>query len=566
MKIRNLTKSWMEISDISVRIPPSGKGEAVIQDDKAASSKDLGRMLSSGLVEISESGIRTIVPFDKDGEQLYMVPSTDLWSSSGNAHKAPHVSGNIDRVSNVMTGSSDSCQAVEKRFVIERAVDSSVTIDGAGAGIVLNKFINRARLQASAYFSDAVQRAVSSKVVRLIAVEELVDGEWTEMKFDQTNPSAVLASDGECCVFWEGPIFDGGGYANMNRQYIFNLDSLGVRVKPSTISTLMDVEKPVKEKIMAMSGNMIPLRSPKVYATNVPGKHYGRVVAYTMMETEGRIHPLLVHKLVSADEIWVPCEWNRRVFMDSGVRQDIHVMPLGVDTDTYTPGKRKVYFSRGTKGFVFLSVFNWNWRKGPDVMLKAYCRAFTSKDDVSMIMVSRFVGQKSMSDRIFRDVKDYVSRENNTDLPHLALVDDVIPTFMMPMLYNSASACIQISRGEGFGLPACEAVASGVPLLASDHGGHRMFLDADIATLVTPDQVRRVDKSIEWISPFYHGMEFVDYSDKAIDDAAEKMRWMYNNRDTISVMADAARRRIVSGFSWRTCAGRVKTRLEEIQP
>ena len=137
---------------------------------------------------------------------------------------------------------------------------------------------------------------------------------------------------------------------------------------------------------------------------------------------------------------------------------------------------------------------------------------------------------------------------------------------MMPMLYNSASACLQISRGEGFGLPACEAVASGVPLLASDHGGHRMFLDSDTASLVKPDRTVLVDKSIEWISPFYKDMEFVDYSDKAIDEVAEKMRWMYDNRETTAVMADNARKRIINEFNWKKCAEKVKSRLDEVQP
>ena len=93
-----------------------------------------------------------------------------------------------------------------------------------------------------------------------------------------------------------------------------------------------------------------------------------------------------------------------------------------------------------------------------------------------------------------------------------------------------------------------------------------MFLDDDKALLVRPDKVTRVDKSIEWISPFYHGMEFADYSDKAVDEAAEKMRWMYENRDQLAPMAERCRQNILDNFTWRRAAERVAARLREIQP
>jgi glycosyltransferase involved in cell wall biosynthesis len=557
---------WIEISDISIRVPPASKGAINIDDGIASKSTELKSLIASGIIEVVGKSVGGIHCAAVSGNRFHVVPSTDVWSKSGVKYKYDDEESKSPVKSPVT--SVDQAKTIrkggDKRFVIGRAVDTSITIEGLG--LTLGKQREVAVLSAQDYFSEVVQKSLHNKQIRLVRVEQCFDGEWVEMDKALADPSSILASPGQPCVFWEGPIFDGGGYANMNRQYVFNLDRLGVCVKPSLISTLMDVEEGVKDKLMALSRNMIPLQSPKVYATNVPGKHCGRVIAYTMMETENKIHPTLVHRLIGADEIWVPCEWNRQVFAASGVKSSMRVMPLGVDSETYAPRDRSVLFAGGTKGFVFLSVFNWNWRKGPDVMIKAYSRAFTSRDDVSMVMVSRFVGQKSMSAKIFEDINNYVRGEKNKDKPHLVLVDDVIPTFMMPLIYNSASACLQISRGEGFGLPACEAIASGVPLLASDHGGHRMFLNADIATLVRPDRVKLVDKSIEWISPFYHGMEFVDYSDRAIDEIAQKMRWMYENREKTAEMAIYARRKIVDEFNWERCAENVKSRLMEIQP
>jgi glycosyltransferase involved in cell wall biosynthesis len=283
-----------------------------------------------------------------------------------------------------------------------------------------------------------------------------------------------------------------------------------------------------------------------------------------MMETEGRIHKDLAAGMANANEIWVPCEWNRQTFMAGGCTGDIRVMPLGVDEKTYHPSPRSVAFDCGTAGFTFLSVFNWNWRKGPDILLRAYSKAFTASDDVCLVMVSRYVGQTRLSAQIFKDIEEYVGGDT-AGRPRLVLVDEVIPTFLMPRLYNSADAFALFTRGEGFLLPAIEAGASGLPVLTSDHGGQKSFLDGEVATLVVPDKVSRVHKSVEWISPFYHGMDFADYSDRAVDEIAEKMRWMSENRSLLAPKAEALRHRILQDFTWRRSAERVAARIREIQ-
>lgn len=559
--------SWIMIDDIGVRIPPKGKGEAAVPDEKIAESRELMGLITMGTVSVVMGTDDMIRPMILGDRTVYSVPSTDIWG------EAPPLSldwkmGMNEKVETVERIIKHSKVKPKRKFKIKWTSKFGVCIDSIGAS--LSKHVPIITLDEEKYYDEGVQLAISRGDVELseILEERIVDGKstWESVKNKEEIQRSIIPMSGTTCVHWEGPIFDGGGYANMNRQMIFHMDDAGVCVKPSMVSTLMDVEKEVRERLIALSHNMIPIKSPKVYATNVPNSHPGRSIAYTMMETENVIHPLLAHKLMIADEIWVPCEWNRRVFVNSGVNRDIRVMPLGVDHRTYHPSERSVYFSNGTKGFTFISVFNWNWRKGFDVMLKAYIRAFTDKDDVSLVMVSRFVGQKSLSDRIYSDIKECTRGERQEDRPHLALVDNVIPTFLMPRMYNSGDAFCLFSRGEGWGLPAIEAGASGVPLLTSLHGGHEMFLDDDVANLVRPDIVSRVHKSIEWISPFYSGMEFVDYSDKAVDEIAERMRWMYENRDDSALKADACRRRILSEFTWEKSAERVIERLEEIQP
>ncbi len=570
MIVTNNIGSWLIIDDINVRVPPKGKGEAYISEDQFNSSASLLQLVANNTISIDVGARVGILRKMLDEKVVHEVPSTNIWGVGKNVVKLDDCDEHKAHRLGDLKVESVKLKSAKRKFKITRNSPYSISLDSVG--FVLSKQVPELTIEQNQYYDEEVQNAIASGTVVLKEIlEEKRDStgvvSWKSVKTRDGEPlDSLLAPKGATCVHWEGPIFDGGGYANMNRQMIFHMDDMGTHVKPAMVSTLMDVEESVKERLVNLSHNLIPIQSPKVFATNVPNHHCGRSIAYTMMETENVIHPLLVQKLKVADELWVPCEWNRRVFENSGVTGDIKVMPLGVDHKAYHPADPTVFFNGGTNGFTFLSVFNWNWRKGFDVMLKAYIRAFTDKDDVSLVMVSKYVGQKSLSGKIFEDVKKCTKNERQGNRPHLSLVDDVIPTFLMPRLYNSADAFCLFSRGEGWGLPAIEAGASGLPILTSYHGGHEMFLDDDIATLVTPDVTVRVDESIERISPFYHGMDFASYSDKAVDEMAEKMRWMYENRSKLPEKANLCRQSILNNFTWKHATDRVVDRLSDIQP
>jgi len=568
MIVRNNMDAWINVNDIGIRIPPKNKGETVVEDEKGLKSEELMSLVRGAIVNISRDrqGIHPIIVKDK---KAYIVPGTEIWNA-GSAQPVEHsdvpYSYEEDRL--VLQEHVEKLESM-RRFKLIKNVSSALMVEGFPFAFSKERPV--ITVDSNLYYSEQSQKVIAAGQITLIEIQEKTmdkDGvhKWVAVADRQKSGiESKLAPTGSPCCFWEGPIFDGGGYANMNRQYLFNLKELGITVRPSLVPTLMDVEEDVKKKLIEMSYNLVPLQSPKVYATNVPASHVGRVVAYTMMETENVIHSSLVQKLLVADEIWVPCEWNKRTFLAAGLKRDIHIMPLGVDHETYRPAEPSLYIGCGTKGFTFLSVFNWNWRKGFDVMLKAYIRAFSSDDDVSLVMQSRFVGQKKYSKQIHGDIRAVTAGERMEKRPHLVLIDDVMPTFLMPRLYNRADAFVLFSRGEGWGLPAIESAASGVPILTCYHGGHEMFLDDDTALLVRPDKVTKVDKSIEWISPFYHGMEFADYSEKAINEAAEKMRWMYDNRDKLAPMAARCRQNILDNFTWKHAAERVAARIREIQ-
>jgi glycosyltransferase involved in cell wall biosynthesis len=70
----------------------------------------------------------------------------------------------------------------------------------------------------------------------------------------------------------------------------------------------------------------------------------------------------------------------------------------------------------------------------------------------------------------------------------------IVPSSSLPDIYRAHHALIAPSRGEGKNLPALEALASGLPVIATQVGGHSTWLSTEIGypTPATLDEDRRM--------------------------------------------------------------------------
>ena len=61
----------------------------------------------------------------------------------------------------------------------------------------------------------------------------------------------------------------------------------------------------------------------------------------------------------------------------------------------------------------------------------------------------------------------------------MRLLDDELPLSSLPRLYRAADAFVLPSRGEGWGRPHAEAMAMGLPGVATNWSGPTAFLSND---------------------------------------------------------------------------------------
>ncbi len=276
----------------------------------------------------------------------------------------------------------------------------------------------------------------------------------------------------------------------------------------------------------------------------VAGKH---TVGWTMLEVTG-LPAAWVAGCNSMDEIWVPASFNVDTFRSSGVTVPIHVVPLGVDVDYFHP---EITGFRPSTRFTFLSVFEWGERKAPEVLLRAFAEEFKDSEDVLLLL--------SVSNRDPQvDVHQQIAA---LDLPPTApIVVMLNPTFtshQMGSLYRSADAFVLPTRGEGWGMPVLEAMACGLPVIATRWSGLADFLHEGVGYPLEPKRLVPAEARC----PYYEGFE---WADPDVEQLRALMRQVADDPEAAREKGLVAAAEVAATWTWDHVAAKVKARLLEI--
>ena len=323
----------------------------------------------------------------------------------------------------------------------------------------------------------------------------------------ETRPAQPEITGFGLSTHWETPLLGFSGYCWMARTSLKALDAAGVAVQATpTISEgkfIQQIEpderaywrrlisRPAEPGVyVTFAQPVIPNVETDVYAVqraNNPG--HRAYVGFTMFETD-RIPDSWVRPLNDMDEVWVPSEFNRRTFANSGVDAGkIFVTPSGLDTELYRPGQQEPWPIPEKRGFSFLSVFDWTYRKGWDILLNAYLRAFKPGDDVSLVIRTYRGGESQSSIRARVEAHLRSQGRSWATSPHIILLEQHVPAAQLPALYEACDAFVLPSRGEGWGIPFMEAMALERAVIGPNWGGSLAFMRPEHTYLLPVEEV-----------------------------------------------------------------------------
>jgi len=345
---------------------------------------------------------------------------------------------------------------------------------------------------------------------------------------------------------WGLPI----GYSVSSEELVLHLDQIGVEVFHRPIPWHMPANL-THPRLQEIAARPIPDGIPQIsydQADLFCLDHRGYRIGYTMLEVNG-LPADWVAACNRMDEIWTPSHWSVETFTDAGVIRPLYAMPLGYDPTHFHP---HVPAYRIGNRFTFLSVFEWGERKAPEILLRAYVSAFRKHDDVILILrINNFDTSISVSQQI-------VNLNLPNDGPAIAILyNQYLSRSQLASLYRSADCFVLTSRGEGWGLPILEAMACGVPVIATNWSAQTEFLHAGVGY---PLRVRALIPA-QAKCPYYIGWS---WAEPDIDHLIYLMRYVYEHPDEARTIGAAAAAEVVQRWTWHHAAERIRQRLETI--
>src|SRR6516225_789353 len=183
-----------------------------------------------------------------------------------------------------------------------------------------------------------------------------------------------------------------------------------------------------------------------------------------------------------ADGVLAPSKYCQRVIRNSGVRVPIAVIGHGIDHSGILPraigGRARRGPVANTLPFTFLHISSGLARKGIEELITAYCLAFSSRDPV-LLVIKTFDNPENTVDAWLQRLTG-ASRY----APAIQVIAEELDQREMDFLCHVADALVLPSRGEGFNLPAAEAMARDLPVIVTRHSGHLDFCNDENSLLI----------------------------------------------------------------------------------
>ena len=241
--------------------------------------------------------------------------------------------------------------------------------------------------------------------------------------------------------------------------------------------------------------------------------------------------------------------------IECGLKIPVKTIGNGVELcrefDQISPFKIK-----SKKKIKFLHISSAFPRKGVDVLLEGYYKAFTIEDDVCLILKT-FPNIHNNIDEILAELNKKYDRH-----PEVEWINRDLDEKELYGLYKVANCYVSVARGEGFGLPVAEAMLAKIPVIVTANSGMADFCNKDTALLVdfkmVPADTHITNKNSRNISMWF---------EPDINSLVKQLRSFYDsyNSEEVECMILRAEELIKKEFSWQAVAKRWECFINEVE-
>jgi len=260
-------------------------------------------------------------------------------------------------------------------------------------------------------------------------------------------------------------------------------------------------------------------------------------VIFTMFEST-KIPQEWYKHLEKSDLIIVPSRFCQEVFKNAGFESV--VVPLGYDDKTFVY-KQKDYEK---EPFVFLHYDAFNQRKGWDLVFKAFNEEFRSESARLILKTTKLAG--------------YPFPIMKSQYPQIDVIKEQSKSEELADLLQNADCFVLPSRGEGFGIPPLEAIATGTPtIIPNAHGFSEYFSKEHFFEV-------RIKESTPALYERYKGVDTGTMSEPDVEDLKRQMRFVYEHRSYAFEMAEKSSQWVKENWTYKQTAQRLASILSDL--
>lgn len=285
---------------------------------------------------------------------------------------------------------------------------------------------------------------------------------------------------------------------------------------------------------------------------NLEGHFRGHNIQWIVFEST--LIPEIVHSTLRAAQwVWVPSTWGRDILLANHIDSaKIDVVPEGVDPVIFQPCG-----IQPDQPFKFLILGKAERRKCIGETLHAFCAAFGADPTVELVIKTNHFFH---ADAKRAELEAFAAQSSS----RIRIEWGDWSTTQIRDLYHDCHVFVFPTRGEGWGLPLIEAMATGMPAMTTLYSAHRDFL-ADSVTSVIPVEYDMTPVDCEEYRLFYQlqGQPMGEWAQPRVDSIARGMQHARANYDQLRDYSLANSRDLRAKWNWRASAARALAVLRE---
>jgi glycosyltransferase involved in cell wall biosynthesis len=339
---------------------------------------------------------------------------------------------------------------------------------------------------------------------------------------------------------------DPTGYGYTGRSILNELTRAGVQVAlfPLNYSVYVsdDPQDPVRLGLANAARYDAGAPCVRIAPARVLAEHVGRgkYAGFPIFELD-RFEAGEIHHLKQLDAILVCSKWAAEVVASNGISVPTVVAPLGVDRSVFHEAIGDGQ-PRAGGPTIFVNNGKWEFRKGHDFLLQAFCNAFTPGDNVVLKLLSRNPVLSEQANDSWANV--FLGSRIGTKVQ---LVPPLATQGHVAALLAECDCGVFPSRAEGWNLGLLECMSVGLSVIATDYSAHTEFVEPANCRLVHVDETEPA-RSGEWV---WGDGNWAKLGASQMEQMVDHLREVHRLKQEGSLRRNDAGIAAAKAFTWR---------------